>query len=73
MICSYVPLFMTLNLQDIPESSDPFMNLATAQIKSTLIEKYRSSKYASRVKARIREISTIVSMILLPQVLKRFK
>lgn len=49
----------SLRIRDIPESSDPFMNLATAQIKSTLIEKYRSSKYASRVKARIREISTI--------------
>lgn len=66
MVRSYVPLFTTLNLQDIPESSDPFMSLATAQIKSMLVEKYRSSKYASRVKARIREISTIVSMILLP-------
>ncbi|XP_022153001.1 ABC transporter G family member 15-like [Momordica charantia] len=46
-------------IRDIPESSDPFMNLATAEIKSMLVEKYRSSKYASRVKARIREISTI--------------
>ncbi|XP_022995034.1 ABC transporter G family member 15-like [Cucurbita maxima] len=49
----------SLSIRDIPESSDPFMNLETAQIKSTLVEKYRSSKYASRVKARIREISTI--------------
>ena len=46
------------------------MNLATAQIKSSLVEKYRSSQYASRVKARIREISTIVSVILL-LILKR--
>ncbi|XP_022986230.1 ABC transporter G family member 15-like [Cucurbita maxima] len=49
----------SLRIRDIPESSDPFMNLATAQIKSSLVEKYRSSQYASRVKARIREISTI--------------
>nr|ADN33920.1 white-brown-complex ABC transporter family protein [Cucumis melo subsp. melo] len=49
----------SLRIRDIPESSDPFINLATAQIKSMLVEKYRSSKYASRVKARIREISTI--------------
>ncbi|KAF8009229.1 hypothetical protein BT93_J0272 [Corymbia citriodora subsp. variegata] len=45
-------------IRDVPNSSDPFMNLATAEIRALLIEKYRCSKYAKRVKARIGEITT---------------
>lgn len=48
-------------MQDVPNSSDPFMNLATAEIRALLVEKYRCSKYAKRVKARIGEITTTVS------------
>ncbi|KAH1228789.1 ABC transporter G family member 15 [Glycine max] len=42
---------------DVPNSPDPFMNLATAQIKATLVEKYRRSTYATRAKNRIQELS----------------
>ncbi|KAK3408522.1 hypothetical protein EUGRSUZ_J00745 [Eucalyptus grandis] len=47
-------------IHDVPNSSDPFMNLATAEIRALLVEKYRCSKYAKRVKARIGEITTAV-------------
>jgi len=46
--------------QDVPNTADPFMNLATAQIKSMLVEKYRRSTYAKRAKNRIQELSTDV-------------
>ncbi|KAG2674838.1 hypothetical protein I3760_13G155700 [Carya illinoinensis] len=42
---------------DAPTSSDPFMNLATSEIKAMLIEKYRKSQYAKRARTRIQEIS----------------
>ncbi|OMO81749.1 ABC-2 type transporter [Corchorus capsularis] len=40
-------------------SSDPFMEMPTAQIKATLVEKYKRSKYAKRARERIQEISKI--------------
>ncbi|XP_015875735.2 ABC transporter G family member 12 [Ziziphus jujuba] len=46
-------------MRDVPNSADPLLNLATAEIKAMLVEKYRRSKYASRTKAKIREISAI--------------
>ncbi|KAK9939606.1 hypothetical protein M0R45_016297 [Rubus argutus] len=46
-------------IRDVPTSSDPLMNLATAEIKARLVEKYRRSKYAHRAKARMQEISAI--------------
>ncbi|CAL2255704.1 unnamed protein product [Prunus armeniaca] len=46
-------------IRDIPKSSDPLMNLATAEIKEMLVEKYKSSEYATRTRARIREISSM--------------
>ncbi|XVF04755.1 hypothetical protein REPUB_Repub05bG0112500 [Reevesia pubescens] len=46
-------------LRDKPTSSDPFLDMATAQIKATLVEKYRRSKYAKKAKARSQEISKI--------------
>ncbi|MBA0690670.1 hypothetical protein Goari_008332 [Gossypium aridum] len=46
-------------LRDKPTSSDPFMEMATAQIKSALVEKYRDSKYAKMARARSQEISKI--------------
>ncbi|QCD88833.1 ATP-binding cassette [Vigna unguiculata] len=45
-------------IHDVPNSADPFMNLATAEIKSMLVEKYRRSTYARRAKTRIQELST---------------
>ncbi|XP_014494304.1 ABC transporter G family member 15-like [Vigna radiata var. radiata] len=45
-------------IHDVPNSADPFMNLATAEIKSMLVEKYRRSAYARRAKTRIQELST---------------
>ncbi|KAF5748736.1 ABC transporter G family member 12-like isoform X2 [Tripterygium wilfordii] len=44
---------------DVPGSSDPFMNMATAEIKARLVEKYRRSNYAKRTRERVREISGI--------------
>ncbi|KAK7404313.1 hypothetical protein VNO78_05106 [Psophocarpus tetragonolobus] len=44
-------------IHDIPNSADPFMNLATAEIKAMLVEKYRRSTYAKRAKDRIQELS----------------
>ena len=38
------------------------MNLETAEIKARVVEKYRRSKYAHRAKARMQEISAIVSL-----------
>ncbi|KAK4278672.1 hypothetical protein QN277_016488 [Acacia crassicarpa] len=46
-------------IRDIPNSSDPFMNMATAEIKAMLVEKYRRSVYARRTKDRIQELSNI--------------
>ncbi|PON89140.1 ABC transporter-like [Trema orientale] len=48
----------SLKLRDVPKS-DPLMNLATAEIRATLVEKYRYSKYATRARKRIQELSTI--------------
>ncbi|KAI5387967.1 ABC transporter G family member 15 [Lathyrus oleraceus] len=45
-------------IHDVPNSADPFMNLATAQIKERLIERFRRSNYARRVKDKIQELST---------------
>ncbi|KAF7833698.1 ABC transporter G family member 15-like [Senna tora] len=43
----------------VADASDPFMNLATAEIKAMLVERYRRSVYAKRAKEKIRELSTI--------------
>lgn len=45
-------------IPDVPNSADPFMNLATAEIKAMLVEKYRRSPYARRARNRIKELST---------------
>lgn len=41
--------------------ADPLMSLATADIKSVLIEKYKQSEYARKARLRKREISIGVS------------
>ncbi|KAM1256078.1 hypothetical protein ACFX1Q_030240 [Malus domestica] len=46
-------------IRDVPKSSEPLLNLATAEIKAMLVEKYKSSEYASRTRARIRQISSM--------------
>ncbi|PON89141.1 ABC transporter-like [Trema orientale] len=43
--------------------SDPLMNIPIAKIKATLVNKYRTSQFATRAKARIREISSIEGLI----------
>nr|XP_043628989.1 ABC transporter G family member 15-like isoform X2 [Erigeron canadensis] len=44
------------------EESDPFMNLATAQIKATLVEKYRWSKQAAKARSKMKQLSAISGM-----------
>ncbi|GAV81977.1 LOW QUALITY PROTEIN: ABC_tran domain-containing protein/ABC2_membrane domain-containing protein, partial [Cephalotus follicularis] len=44
---------------DVTKPPDPVMNMATAEMKATLVEKYKHSKYAKRVRSRIQEISSI--------------
>lgn len=51
-----------LLLQDTPTSSDPFTNFATAEIKASLVQKYKSSKYARKAKTRIAEVTTTVRL-----------
>ncbi|XP_038695714.1 ABC transporter G family member 15-like [Tripterygium wilfordii] len=46
-------------IRDVPGSSDPFMNMATAEIKARLVEQFRRSNYAKRTRRRVREISGI--------------
>ncbi|KAB5520432.1 hypothetical protein DKX38_024751 [Salix brachista] len=46
-------------IRDVPKSADPLMSLATEEIKSRLVEKYRRSNYAQKAKARVKEISAI--------------
>ncbi|KAL2485479.1 ABC transporter G family member 15 [Abeliophyllum distichum] len=40
-------------------AADPLMNLATADIKSVLVGKYKNSEYAKKARSRIQEISSI--------------
>ncbi|WCJ36870.1 ABC-2 type transporter family protein [Euphorbia peplus] len=49
----------SLRLRDVPTTADPFMNMATAQIKARLIEKYRRSNHAKTTKEKIKEISAL--------------
>ncbi|KAG8370990.1 hypothetical protein BUALT_Bualt13G0040600 [Buddleja alternifolia] len=44
-------------LSETQKTSDPFMNLATSDIKSALVEKYEHSQYASKARLRVRELS----------------
>ncbi|KAE8682936.1 ABC transporter G family member 13 [Hibiscus syriacus] len=45
--------------KELQNTLDPLTSLTTARIKALLVKKYRSSDYAAKAKARIREISTI--------------
>ncbi|KAK6164115.1 hypothetical protein DH2020_000979 [Rehmannia glutinosa] len=44
-------------LRETEKASDPLMNLATEDIKSILVEKYKQSAYARKARLRLREIS----------------
>ncbi|TYH02445.1 hypothetical protein ES288_A09G141200v1 [Gossypium darwinii] len=46
-------------ITELQNTLDPLAHLPTAQIKSLLVKKYRSSDYAAKARARIREISSI--------------
>ena len=49
-------------MQENEVCSDPLMNAPISKIKAMLVEKYKGSEYAKRARARIREISSIVSI-----------
>ncbi|KAL3653351.1 ABC transporter G member 15 [Castilleja foliolosa] len=49
----------SLRLRETEVTSDPLMNLATADIRSILVEKYKHSEYARNSRLRSREISVI--------------
>ncbi|GFQ05263.1 ABC transporter g family member 15 [Phtheirospermum japonicum] len=40
-------------------TSDPLMNMATADIRSALVEKYKQSEYAKMARTRLQEISKV--------------
>ncbi|KAL6199709.1 hypothetical protein ACLB2K_029492 [Fragaria x ananassa] len=44
------------NIREVPNASEPLMNIATAEIKAMLVEKYSRSEYATSTRIRIREI-----------------
>ncbi|KAK3026356.1 hypothetical protein RJ639_042653 [Escallonia herrerae] len=50
-------IVISLNsVQNIQSSSGPFFNLATAEIKARLVERYKSSEYAKEARCKVREI-----------------
>ncbi|KAK6141685.1 hypothetical protein DH2020_024578 [Rehmannia glutinosa] len=49
---------------EIRASSGPLMNLATAEIRARLLHKYQNSKLAAKVKARIKDFSTIGGFVI---------
>ncbi|KAI3449992.1 hypothetical protein Pfo_006657 [Paulownia fortunei] len=50
-------------IRDINDTSGPMMNLATAEIRARLLQKYQNSKLAARVRARIKESSTTEGLV----------
>lgn len=46
-------------LRETDNKSDPLMGLATANIRSTLLEKYRCSEYARKARLRMQQVSII--------------
>nr|KJB35758.1 hypothetical protein B456_006G126900 [Gossypium raimondii] len=51
-------------ITELQNTLDPLANLPTAQIKTLLVKKYRSSDYAAKARARIREISGIEGLVI---------
>ncbi|KAK8336595.1 hypothetical protein V6Z11_A09G134400 [Gossypium hirsutum] len=51
-------------ITELQNTLDPLAHLPTAQIKSLLVKKYRSSDYAAKARARIREISSIEGLVI---------
>lgn len=58
---NYLILFCDQSQETHITISDPLMNLATSDIKSVLIEKYKRSEYARKTTLKIREMSNFVS------------
>ncbi|KAL0460945.1 UNVERIFIED_CONTAM: ABC transporter G family member 15 [Sesamum latifolium] len=46
-------------LRETQITSDPLMNMATTDIKTVLVEKYKQSQYARKARQRAQELSTI--------------
>lgn len=51
-------------LQETKVTLDPLMEMATADIKLTLIEKYKHSEYARKARLKTQEMATSVSSVL---------
>ncbi|KAL6966562.1 ABC transporter G member 15 [Sarracenia purpurea var. burkii] len=51
----------SLRFREVKKGADPLMNLATEQIKGMLVERYRRSEYATKARARIRQLSIVKS------------
>ncbi|KAL1082418.1 hypothetical protein V6Z11_D09G132000 [Gossypium hirsutum] len=51
-------------ITELKNTLDPLAHLPTAQIKTLLVKKYRSSDYAAKARARIREISGIEGLVI---------
>lgn len=52
----------SLRIRQNQRLSDPLMNMETAEIKAMLIEKYRRSEHADRVRTRIQEITSMTGL-----------
>ncbi|MBA0638015.1 hypothetical protein Godav_028890 [Gossypium davidsonii] len=51
-------------ITELQNTLDPLAHRPTAQIKTLLVKKYRSSDYAAKARARIREISGIEGLVI---------
>ncbi|KAH6812978.1 ABC-2 type transporter family protein [Perilla frutescens var. frutescens] len=49
-------------LRETDKKLDPLMNMATADIRATLLEKYRHSEYARKARLRMQEVSIVRSL-----------
>ncbi|KAL6341926.1 hypothetical protein AAG906_038171 [Vitis piasezkii] len=56
-------LIRSHRMHEPEQSSDSLMNLGAVEIKATLIEKYNCSKYATKTRSRIREISNTHELV----------
>ncbi|KAJ9542592.1 hypothetical protein OSB04_029098 [Centaurea solstitialis] len=45
-------------IMEEPKGSDAYKNFSTSEIKSTLVEKYKWSKYAKKAQSKMKQIST---------------
>ncbi|KNA18805.1 hypothetical protein SOVF_067510 [Spinacia oleracea] len=52
----------SMRIRQIETVSDPMMQMETSQIKAMLIEKFRRSEYAEKVRVRIQEITSMTGL-----------